>query len=59
MNLKENECTHENVQFIGLYSMIGNYHCEDCGAIIEPVEYHRTHGMPHISLQLDKIDEIG
>jgi len=43
-------CEHNNVQFIGVYSLIGCYHCEDCGEKIDPVEYHKMKGDLHINL---------
>lgn len=44
------KCTHDNVTFVGLYSLIGNYHCNDCGEVIEPVIYHQMKKMPHVRL---------
>jgi hypothetical protein len=32
-------CEHDNVVFIGIYSLVGNYVCKDCNAEIDPVEY--------------------
>lgn len=50
------KCTHDNVTFIGLYSLIGNYHCNDCGEKIEPVKYHQMKKMPHV--RLDENNQI-
>ena len=41
-------CPHENVQFIGIFSIMGSYVCQDCGETIDPVIYHRMKGHPHI-----------
>jgi len=42
------DCPHKNVQFIGMYSLVGNYICQDCGEKIPPVVYHRMMGHPHV-----------
>ncbi len=51
-------CTHENYQFVGMYSLIGNYHCLDCGEIIEPVEFHRLKGLPHAQLENGRVEAL-
>lgn len=40
-----NECIHDKVTFKGLYSMIGNYFCDDCGKVIDPLVYHHNSGL--------------
>lgn len=43
-------CNHEDTTFRGIDSLVGNYVCNQCGEIIEPVEYHRIAGLPHRNL---------
>jgi len=43
-------CQHNNVQFIGKFSLVGNYHCNDCGEEIDPVEYAKIKGDLNIQL---------
>jgi len=43
-------CKHDNVTFHGLYSLIGNYICNDCGIKIKPVEYAKMKGHLNIAL---------
>jgi hypothetical protein len=38
-------CQHNNVQFLGTYSLIGSYYCTDCGEIIDPQTYHKQHDL--------------
>jgi len=52
-------CKHDNYQFKGLYSLVGKYHCLDCGAEIEPVEFHRLKGWPHVELDDKKSEKSG
>tara|TARA_R110000751_G_scaffold307662_1_gene430499 strand:+ start:12878 stop:13111 length:234 start_codon:yes stop_codon:yes gene_type:complete len=37
-------CTHDRVTFRGSYSLIGNYRCDDCKEIIDPIEYAKMKG---------------
>lgn len=34
------KCFHDRVTFVGLWSLIGMYRCDDCGALINPKIYH-------------------
>ena len=43
-------CQHNNVQFIGQFSLVGNYECRDCGEAIDPVEYAKMKGELNIQL---------
>jgi transposase-like protein len=31
-------CKHNNVEYAGTYSLVGNYVCKDCNVEIDPVE---------------------
>lgn len=42
------KCQHNNVNFIGQFSMIGNYICSDCKVKIDPVVFAILRGMPHV-----------
>lgn len=44
------KCNHDNIDFIGFASLIGNYRCKDCGKIIDPVEYAKLKGLLNIRL---------
>jgi methionine--tRNA ligase beta chain len=44
-------CSHNNVVFKGLYSLIGSYFCENCDEEIDPVQYHDAHRLPHVELR--------
>lgn len=44
-------CKHNDVQFYGMYSMVGDYHCVDCGYKIDPIVLHYIRAHPHIMLQ--------
>ena len=48
INTEEISCFHDNVEFIGLYSLIGNYFCKNCKEKLEPQIYHRMKGQPTI-----------
>ena len=37
-------CKHDNVVFVGMYSLVGNYVCKDCNIEIDPVEYAKMKG---------------
>lgn len=39
-------CPHNNATFWGLYSLVGQYRCEECHTWIEPVIYHGMKGLP-------------
>ena len=43
-------CLHKHTQFVGMYSMVGTYYCEDCGTEIEPLELHWLQGQPHVRM---------
>lgn len=34
-------CQHFHTTFWGMYSLIGNYKCDDCGIEIDPKTYHQ------------------
>ena len=44
------ECTHNNVTFIGVSSLMGQYVCDECDMVISPVEYHKLKGYLHVKL---------
>ncbi len=44
------DCKHESVVFIGLFSLIGHYKCEKCGAEICPVKYAAMNGLPNVNI---------
>lgn len=43
-------CEHNRVTFVGLYSLVGNYVCDDCEAIIDPVEHAKAKGDLNVAL---------
>lgn len=43
-------CKHEKATFWGDSSLVGSYRCDNCKAMIDPVEYHKTHNLPHVQL---------
>lgn len=43
-------CQHENAVFDGQSSLVGNYVCPDCQAVIDPVEFAKLRGNLHITL---------
>jgi hypothetical protein len=43
-------CKHDDVVFIGMNSLIGNYVCQVCHIEICPIEYARIKGMLNIAL---------
>lgn len=43
-------CKHEDVVFLGTYSLIGDYVCQDCGERFDPVEYAKTKGDLNVNL---------
>ena len=49
-------CKHDNVEFNGMYSLVGNYLCKDCNIEIDPVEYAKMKGKLNIAL-LDYYEE--
>lgn len=44
------ECEHNKVTFVGQFSMVGNYRCDGCGEVIDPVEYAKMKGELNIKL---------
>lgn len=38
------DCKHEDCQFLGWASMIGNYYCKNCGKKFTPEEYNQLQG---------------
>lgn len=54
-------CPHENTQFVGYASLIGYYHCNDCGENIDPVEYAKLKGYFNVALvdyYIENIDKL-
>ena len=49
-------CKHDNVVFMGMYSLVGNYLCKDCNIEIDPVEFAKLKGKLNIAL-LDYYEE--
>ncbi len=49
-------CKHDNVVFMGMHSLVGNYVCKDCNIEIDPVEYAKMKGMLNVAL-LDYYEE--
>ena len=43
-------CNHDNVTFHGMFSLVGNYICNDCGQKIDPVEYAKLKGELNIQI---------
>ena len=41
-------CTHDDVQFMGAYSLVGGYVCQNCGFNINPVVLHYVRDHPHV-----------
>jgi hypothetical protein len=51
-------CEHSKVQFIGMFSMIGSYHCRDCGIKIDPVIHALNEGTEHELFHPDNHDKL-
>lgn len=48
------ECQHPEVDFIGMYSMVGEYVCRGCKAKIDPADHHRRIGEPHFEVGIEE-----
>jgi len=49
------DCSHDNAEFRGVFSLVGHYYCLDCGKKFEPVDYHRLKGWPHVDLHRERL----
>jgi len=49
--MEDDLCKHEDVEFLGMFSLVGSYHCVDCGYEITPVVLHYIRAHPHIMLR--------
>ena len=46
--MADNKCEHLSASWIGQFSMIGSYYCNECGMKIEPFVYHKMKNIPHV-----------
>jgi len=52
------KCEHLKVQFIGMFSMIGSYHCRDCGIKIDPVIRALNEGSYNVMFHPDNREQF-
>lgn len=58
MTLEQSNCNHDNVSFMGQFSMIGGYVCDTCKITIDSVVYHIITNQPHVLFETDKTEEL-
>ena len=58
MNNNQKQCKHNRVEWVGYFSMLGDYVCRNCGLTIDPVVYHAMKNQPHVLFYKDRVDEL-